>query len=238
MKTLNKIWVILDILIVIPLVTVVLAMPDASARLLRQGLEALTPHLATLASTQRLMMAGIAVGVDLLLLLILYLELRRPSATHARVKRVDGGVAEIAFDAIKQRLLYQVGQVPGVIKVASHVTAPRGKVKVRVDVETTPHVVVPEKAAEIVAAIRQAIEHDMGLWLWGRPEVRIRHAAYRDVGPTPPPTRDAAPAPPPPHEAAQPPSSSPDSTAILPGMADEAPPPPGLDAPPTKPAKS
>lgn len=230
MKTLNKIWVIIDILIIIPLLTVALAMPDMSIVWLRQGLDELAPLVAVLNSTNRLIMAAAAVGVDLFMLMLLYLQLRRSPTTHARVKRVDGGVVEVAFEAIRQRLLYHVGNVSDVIKVTPHIGARGGRVHVQVDVETSPHVAVPEKAAEIVGVIRQALEKEMGLKMRRRPGVCIYHGAYRDVGPMRPSSSASSD----PLESPSPP----DSTAVLPNINVGVPPPPGRDEPPPKPPKS
>jgi len=207
MKTINKIWVIIGILVLIPLLTVLLAMPDMSIVWLRQGIDALGAYVAALDPMGRPIMAAVAVGLDLLLLTVLYFELRRPTTTHARVKQVDGGVVEIAFEAIRQRLLYHLGNVPDVLKITPHINARGGRVDVRVDVETSPHVIVPDKAAEIIEAIHRALEDEMGLRMRRKPEVRIYHSAYHDVGPVRPrsPSRPA-------------PSPPPDSSPVLPDI--------------------
>jgi hypothetical protein len=205
MKTINKIWVIIDILMLIPLLTVLLAMPDMSIVWLRQGADALAAYVMALSPMGRPIMAAVAVGLDLLLLAMLYFELRRPPTTHARVKQVDGAVVEIAFEAIRQRLLYHLGNVPDVLKVTSHINARGGRVDVQVDVETSPHVIVPDKATEIIGAIHQALEDEMGLKMRRKPEVRIYHSAYHDVGPVRP------------RSSSRPgPSAPPDSTPALP----------------------
>jgi hypothetical protein len=227
MKVFNKIWVVIDILIIIPLLTVALAMPDMSIVWLRQGLDALAPRVAALSTSNRLIMAAVAVGVDLLLVALLYFELRKTPTTHARVRRVDGGVVEVAFEAIRQRLLHHVSNVSDVLKVTPYVSTRGGKVDVQVDVETSPHVVVPEKASEIVVVIRRAIESEMGLKVRRKPEVRIYHGAYRDVESKRP---TSAPSPSRP--------SPPDSMARMPDINADVPPPPGRDEPPTKPGKS
>ena len=225
MKIFNKIWVIIDILFGLVVLTAALAMPDMSIVWLRQGLDALAPRVAALGPVGRLVLAAAAVVVDLLLLVLIYLEVRKAPTTHARVRQVGGGVVEVAFETIRQRLLHEVSAVPDVIKATPHIGARGGKVDVQVDVETSPHVNIPEKAAEIVGVIRRALETEMGLTMQGKPEVRIRHGAYRDVAPARP---AAAPRP-----ALD---SSADPTPVLPKAAVSVPLPPGEEKPPTEPS--
>ena len=226
MKIFNKIWVIIDILIIIPLLTVLLAMPDMSIVWLRQGLDVLAPRVTALDGTERLIMAATAVALDLLLLILLYYQLRKPPTAHARVKRVDGGVVEISLETIRQRLLYHLANVSDVLKATPHIDARGDSVDVQVAVETSPHVIVPDKAAEIVGVIRRALEDEMGLKMRHKPEVRIYHGAFREVGPAP--LRGAS---------GLTPKSARDSTLVLPDTSVDAPP-SGRDEPPDEPADS
>lgn len=134
----------------------------------------------------------IALIVDLALVILLYLELRRPSLKAIRVSRAGGGEVELSVASVAERLRQELCTLPFVVSCTPRISALRKGVAVRLDVETTPDIVVPEKSGEILEAARRVLEEGLGLEL-ARP---IR--ANLRIAPTPRVGKQAVPPPPPP----------------------------------------
>ncbi|MDY7077569.1 MAG: alkaline shock response membrane anchor protein AmaP [Chloroflexota bacterium] len=114
----------------------------------------------------------IALLVDLVIVVFIFFEVRRPSRS-IRVEKAAGGEVQISVASIADRLKYEVDQLPSVLRTKPKVSAKRGGVVVEMDVETSAGVNVPEKAEQIVETARQVVEEDMGLKLV-RPKVNLR----------------------------------------------------------------
>lgn len=181
MRVFNKIIVVVLLVLALPLVTLALATPDLGLMLAGQALTALSAVLEGVSvpeGSTRLVMLGVAVGVDLIIVLLLYAELRRPARDQARIRLVGGGVAEISLQAISQRLKEQVSRIPDVVEVKPRISAARRRVRVALDVGIASSVgSIPAKAAEIIGVARETVENQMGLSLAGEPRVRIRHVS-------------------------------------------------------------
>jgi len=131
------------------------------------------------AQTARLVSILIGIGFILLWFLLLVLELWRPPRRTVRVEKVSGGRAEMAVDAIAQRVVYRVDQLADVVNVSPHIRAGRGGVDIDLDLETTPDIDVPTKSEEVCAVVKDVIEERMGLRL-RRIRVKVRHAPYAE----------------------------------------------------------
>jgi hypothetical protein len=116
------------------------------------------------------------------------------------VQQVTGGMATISTDSITQQLAYQLDPIPGVLKVAPKVTAKGDKVRAIVDVEVAAGSDVPNLATELMEAVTTVLADNLGLQVYGQPEVRIKVAA----SPTPvvkkPQPKKEKPAPETPHQ--------------------------------------
>jgi hypothetical protein len=78
------------------------------------------------------------------------------------------------------------------------VQARGGRVRVKLEVVTSPYVQVPERVAQIVEVVKGVVEGEMGLKLKGKPDINIQHASYQAVPPPrEAPPKEAAPAQPP-----------------------------------------
>jgi hypothetical protein len=191
MRVFNKIVVVVLALVALPVITLFLVLPDQVARVVGETLTALAGRFAAFAQPTRLGLAALALVLDVLLLGLLYLELRRKPMPGAKVMRIQGGEGEITLDAIHQRIQHHVSQLADVMDVRPHVTAKGGRVAVSLDVVTSPHINVPKKIDEVVAVVREAVTGGMGLKLRGRPVVSVRHVSYKEVPPASPPAEAA-----------------------------------------------
>jgi preprotein translocase subunit SecG len=182
MNVFNRLVVIVLLvvsMIVLPVVLVLVpARPDIVTIM---GQQALT-RLTTVAGQNRILFilggASSAILTFVFCGLLLWLELRRPSAKAVKVKQVSGEEAKVTTDSIARRLEFNIDQLADVISVKPKVTA-RGKgVHVRLNVETGPEIDVPAKTEEISRVAREVLEERMGLKLAGKLEISIKHAPY------------------------------------------------------------
>jgi len=119
-----------------------------------------------------------ALALDIVLILFIILEVRRPKRKAIRVEKATGGEVQVSINSIADRLRYEVDRLPDVLRVKSKVGAKRGGVVIELDVETVAGVDVPEKAALIVEQAQQVIEEQMGLKLSKPTKVNLRAAPY------------------------------------------------------------
>jgi hypothetical protein len=117
---------------------------------------------------------AIAGMVDLVLVLFILLELRRPRGS-IRVEKAGGEVL-VALTSIADRLKHDVNQLSDVVRTRPNVSARRKGVVVELDVEAEAGVNVPDKAEQIVGVARRVVEEDMGLELARPPKVKLRIA--------------------------------------------------------------
>jgi len=178
MNIFNRVVVVLTLLVLIVLVTATAVIPhivlvDVGAWLSGWG----NYFGAQIAPGWRLT-GGIAVALifDLIALVLLYLELRPRRKRYIRVQQVRGGMATIETDSIIQQLKYKLDPIPGVIEVEPKVNARRDKVQATVDVEVSAGVNVPERAAQLMNVVQSVLVDDLGLQVYGKPEVRIKVA--------------------------------------------------------------
>jgi hypothetical protein len=126
-----------------------------------------------------------ALALDIVLVLFLILEVRRPKPKAIRVEQATGGEVEVSINSIADRLKYEVDQLPGVLRVKPRVSARRGGVVIALDVETIAGVEVPQKAEQIVEMARQVVEDRMGLKISKPPKVNLRAVPYSKMSKIP-----------------------------------------------------
>jgi hypothetical protein len=190
-RILNKIIVVILLVLALPVVTLTTTMPSISQALFQQAVKGLDYNLSTLTNmdaSRQLTTYAITVGIDIIILILLYAQLRRPPRDQARIRMAGGGLAEISFQAISQHLKDRITALPEVMDVKTRVTATRRRVRLLLDVAMSPNVEnLPNAASEIIAVAQETVEQKMGLTLAGKPRLRIRHASKLNIALQPPP---------------------------------------------------
>lgn len=120
-----------------------------------------------------------ACGVLLFLLLILlWLELRRPRRRTVQIKTATGSNAQLGIQSVSQSLEYRIDELAGVRKVQSHIVSRGHNVDVTIDLDTSPSVNIPVLTDQIVGLSRDIIESQLGIKIHGPVKVNIRHEPY------------------------------------------------------------
>jgi multidrug efflux pump subunit AcrB len=115
----------------------------------------------------------LALIVDLVGILLIILEVRRPKAKSISVEQAAGGEVTLSVASIADQLRAELSQMPEVIQVKPKVSAKRKGVVVEVDARIAAEAGVPNKAERIVETIRRVVEQRMGLRLVRAPKVNI-----------------------------------------------------------------
>jgi hypothetical protein len=178
MNKFNRVVVILLLLATIVVMTVVLVVPRPVIEALQRWLQNLDSSLG-LVTQPLLLIVGVilALLVDIICAVLLWLEVRRRRPGAIRVQRISGGEARLTVDSIARRLEYDVGQLDGIISIKPNILGRRGGVEVEFDLETSPEVDVPTKTEEVCQVTKEAVEDKMGLTL-RKVKVNIKHTPY------------------------------------------------------------
>jgi len=178
MNTVNRVLIVILLLVVMVLCSILLIVPGAIDAVALQS-AALANFFATLQPWARVGLGILfALALDIILILLIILEVRRPQAKAIRVEKAAGGEVQISIGSISDQLKYEVDQLSGVLRVKPRVSAKRKGVVIELDVETAAGIDVPEKAERIVEQVRQVVEERMGLKLARPPKVNLRAAPY------------------------------------------------------------
>jgi hypothetical protein len=192
MNVVNRVWVVLTLLVAIPLCTILLVFPMPALEAIGLQSAALLDFVSRLQWYARLSLGILfAVALDIIFILLIVLEVRRPTPKAIRVKKTAGGEVQVSVGSIADRLKYEIDQLSSVLRTKPKVLAKRGGVVVELDVETAAEIDVPGKAEQIVATARRVVEEKMGLKLARPPKVKLRAVPYpstpRYSGPPSPP---------------------------------------------------
>ena len=202
MNSVNRVLIVILLLVAMVLCSVLLVAPVRVLTAVAQQSAALVQFLNGMRVFARVGLGILfAVVLDIIILLILIAEVRRPTAKAIRVKKTAGGEVQVSVNSIADRLKYEVDQLSGVLRTKPQVMAKRGGVAVELDVETAAEIDVPEKAERIVETARQVVEEKMGLKLARPPKVNLRAVPYPSTPgrprvsaqPTPKPAPEPAP---------------------------------------------
>jgi hypothetical protein len=203
MNTANRIVVILLLLAIGVVSTLALVKPGLTFGSVEREAQAVLRFIQQWPEGEPLWYVRVGVGIvvaaaiDLLLLFVIYVQIRRPSSKDIRVTKAEGGQVTLNVASVVDRLQYEINQIAGVIRSRPKVSGRRGGVVVEADVETASGVDVPQKAGEIVERVRFVVEEGMGLKLTREPRVMLRALAHPGRG-AKGEAAGAAPAPPPP----------------------------------------
>ena len=177
MNIFNRVVVVLTLLILIVVVTATAVIPHIILADVGAWLSDWGGYFGRLQPAWRLI-GGIVIALifDVIALVLLYLELRPKRKSYIRVQQVRGGMATIETDSIIQQLKYRLDSIPGVLEVEPKVNAKRDKVQATVDVEVSAGVNVPERAGQLMNVVQSVLADDLGLQVYGKPQVRIKVA--------------------------------------------------------------
>ena len=189
MNAVNRALVVVLLLIAMVMCTVTLVAPVWTLDAVTRQSAAVVDFLKSLQPYVRVALGVLfALTLDVILVLLIILEMRRPARKAIRVEQTTGGEVQISVASIADRLKYEVDQLPGILRTKAKVSSKRGSVVVELDVETAAGTNVPEQAEQIVETARQVVEEKMGLKLARPPRVNLRAVPY----PTAPKSRPPA----------------------------------------------
>jgi uncharacterized alkaline shock family protein YloU len=172
----NRIVMVLIILALFALVVLLLLFPREVA-LVIQGAMASTLDLL---NTGQFFVIFVAIcGIVLLVLLILlWLELRHSQLKTVRITAAKSGDAQLGVQSVAQSLENRIDELAGVRKVDAQVASHGKDVEVLLNMDTSPSVNVPMLSDQIVELTRNIVETQLGLKIRGKVRINIRHEPY------------------------------------------------------------
>mgnify|MGYP001255140167 CR=1 FL=1 len=199
MNTFNRVVLVLLLILAMLVCSLALIVPLGTLQTIAAQAEALAYVLGTVKSVIRVP-AGIllAVIVDLVGILFVVLEVRRPAAQWISVEQAGGGDVRLSVASIAEQLKVELSQLSDVVQVKPKVSAGRKGVVVEVDARISAETGVPEKGQRIVEAITQVVADKMGLKLARSPKVNIEAVQSTSgtrrasMQPSPSPVMDSA----------------------------------------------
>jgi len=190
MNAMNRALVVVLLLITMVACTIALVAPGWTLYQITWQSDAAMHSLNRLQPYVRVALGVLcALTLDVILVLLIILEMRRPARKAIRVEQTGGGEVQISVNSIADRLRYEVDQLPGILRTKAKVSSKRGGVVAELDVETAAGTTVPEQAEQIVETAQQVVEEKMGLKLARPPKVNLRAVPY----PAAPKSRPPAP---------------------------------------------
>lgn len=201
MNIFNRIVIVLLLISLILVSAAVIVLPKQALSVAGNVVQVLDDYVSIF---QGWLLMTLALAATIILcIVLLWLELRRPTPQTVRVEKISGGEARVAVTSVAQRLQYNLDQLPQVLSVKPRVSAKGKRVDITLDVETTQDVNVPAKTEEIGQITRSVIQEQMGLKL-GKLVVTVRHTSVpsmerprpaRTVPPPEPPLEPGIPEP-------------------------------------------
>ncbi len=178
MNTFNRIVIILVLLILIVMMSAVFVLPHVVLTNVGDWLSSWGRYFDQVRPPALRWIVGILLALvfDAIALFLLYLEVRPRRKRHIRVQQVTGGMATINSDSIAQQLQYKIDPIPGVIDVDPIVNDKGDRVQASVHVEVMPGVNIPRMAGRLMEIVQEVLTEDLGLQVYGEPEVRIKVA--------------------------------------------------------------
>jgi hypothetical protein len=183
MDVFNRIVTIVLFLVAILLLLVFIIAPvrlsnelAADFALLGEALEEYQIHFFSFSLNWILfvLLGGMALVV---LVVLLYLEVRRPAQRRVRILRVSGGEALVGTETIAQRLEHGILQLGDISEVRPVIFPRRSGVDALLRVTTAPEVDIPAKTEEIFQVAREVLEEQMGLRVRNI-QIRLGHGPY------------------------------------------------------------
>ncbi len=177
MSTINRVVIVVALLALMALLTAVCVLPHIILTNVGQWLVDLGRTLNNVQPVWRLVLGLLlALFLNVVILFLIFLEVRPAHRRFIRVQQVTGGMATISTDSITQQVAYKLDPIPGVLKVSPRINAKGDKVRAVVDVEVGAGSDVPDLATRLMEAVKTVLADSLGLQVYGQPEVRIKVA--------------------------------------------------------------
>ena len=176
MNVFNRIVVILGILIWLFLVLVLMVRPLDATSYVRGWLTYFEQALGDLNFFY--IYLGSLAGLELILLILLWLEIRKRRHKTVRIKTSGGGRAELGTQSVAQSLEYRIDELAGVRKVDTKIKSRGRDVEVTIDLDTSPSVNIPVLTDQIMDLAHEIVEKQLGVRIHGRVNLRVRHEPY------------------------------------------------------------
>ncbi|HOT93336.1 MAG TPA: hypothetical protein PLJ78_15960 [Anaerolineae bacterium] len=202
MNTVNRVVIVIVLLMLMAILTAVFILPHVLLINIGEWLAGAGRYFNQIQPVWRLV-GGLLLSLifDLLILFLIFLEVRKPPKRFIRVQQVTGGLAAVSAESIVQQLVYNLDPLPNVIKVTPKVHAKKDKVQAIVDVDVEAGADVPALATKLMDVVKTVLSDSLGLQVYGQPEVRIKVAPAptpvvkksRPVAEPPAPSRPVAP---------------------------------------------
>jgi hypothetical protein len=176
MNVFNRVIVIVSILVWLAVAVVIMLLPVDAADLAVYYIGQFRQAVFGSLFYTYLMAVG---GAKLLVLLILlWLEVRRPHSRTARIKIKGGGTARLEVGSVAQSLEYRIDELAGVRKVHPRIASRGRDVAVRIDLDTSPSVNIPVLTSQIIDMAHDIIEGQLGVKIHGKVEINVKHEPY------------------------------------------------------------
>lgn len=174
MNTFNRVVLVILLLAAMVLCSLVFVVPVQALRVLAQQAGGVADFFARVRPVVRLPVGILlALIVDLVAILLIVLEVRRPASRSISVEQASGGEVTLSIASIADQVKAEVNQLPEVLQARPKVTAKRKGVVIELDAKIAAEAGVPGKAERIVETIRRVVEEKMGLKLARAPKVNI-----------------------------------------------------------------
>ena len=175
MNVLNRIIMVVGILIALVVATYVMVDPYGSVMIARNALDNWDQLLYD-DQFYGFFLLGLG-GVDLILLVLLWLELRKSRRKTARI-RTKRGAAELGLQSVAQSLEFRIDELAGVRKVKTHIVSHGRDVGIRVDLDTSPSVNIPVLTDQIANLCHDIVEGQLGVKIHGKVQINVKHEPY------------------------------------------------------------
>jgi len=190
MRTFNKIWTVIGLVLAFVLLPVVAGIPNELVGFVREATFSIESWLAP---GSRLILTVLAVFTWAGTVVLLYLEFRPARSTGIKVAAVEGGEATVAADSVARRLEQRLGALAGVSSARARVDQVRDGVVAQATLITSAEVNVPEITGQAISETRYMLENQVGAKV-SQVAVRVQHAETpkRAQAPTARPEKRAA----------------------------------------------
>ena len=176
MNIFNRIVMILLILLLLALVILIMILPVTVGDVALGGVATFQELIQSYQFfTIMLLFCGLLI---IFLLLLLWLELRRPQIKTVRLNLAKDGDVQLGVQSVAQSLEYRIDELAGVRKVETQVLSHGRDVTVKLNLDTSPAVDVPALSEQVVELARRIVEEQLGLRIRGKVHINIRHEPY------------------------------------------------------------
>lgn len=128
-----------------------------------------------------------ALAVLAIAIFLIWLEFRRPGSRTVEVSRASGGSIRITTHDIEDRIKQQVDAISGVIGVRVRANERDNAVVARLEVQATSGTDLIAKGEEIAAITRVVVQDQLGLKMYGKPQITIQAVKTKQIQSTPVP---------------------------------------------------